>query len=134
MASKARVAILMPIRNMDRAIKFYTKALGGKLQFRGQGEMKDGWASLSVGAQEFWLIAPSKREKRTLAYTTFLVPDIKKFVAGLLKNGVKFQKAEKMSKDTKVEGPIAFESFGASAFFSDSEGNVLMVWQDTMGM
>jgi len=134
MASKTRVAILTPIKDMDRAIKFYTKMLGGELQFRGEGEMKDGWASLKLGTQEFWLISPSKREKRELAYTAFQVKDIKGFVAELLGNGVKFDKPEKMGKETKVEGPIAFESFGASAFFKDSEGNTLMVWQNSPAM
>ncbi|HTT25339.1 MAG TPA: VOC family protein [Thermoplasmata archaeon] len=134
MASKARVAILTPIKDMDRAIKFYTKSLGGELQMRGQGEMKDGWASVKVGAQEFWLVAPSKREKRELAYTTFQVKDIKKYVAELMDSGVKFDQPEKRSKETRVEGPIAFEPFGAAAFFKDSEGNVLMAWQDAMGM
>jgi catechol 2,3-dioxygenase-like lactoylglutathione lyase family enzyme len=134
MASKAKVAILMPIKDMDRAIGFYTKALGGELLMRADGEMKDGWASLKVGAQEFWLIAPSKREKRELAYTTFQVKNIKGFVADLMKQGVKFDKAEKVSKETRVEGPIAYEPFGAAAFFKDSEGNVLMVWQNAPGM
>jgi catechol 2,3-dioxygenase-like lactoylglutathione lyase family enzyme len=134
MASKARLATLMPIRDMDRAIKFYTKMLGAELQFRGDGEMKDGWASLKLGNHEVWLIAPSKREKRDLAYSTFLVKDIKSFVGELVGNGVKFQKPEKMSKETKVEGPIAFETFGASAFFKDSEGNTLMVWQNSPAM
>jgi catechol 2,3-dioxygenase-like lactoylglutathione lyase family enzyme len=134
MASKATLATLLPIRDMDRAIKFYTKTLGGELLFRGQGEMKDGWASLKLAGQEVWLISPSKREKRDLAYTTFLVKNIKSFVSGLESSGVKFQKPEKMSNETKVVGPIAFESFGASAFFKDPEGNLLMVWQNNPSM
>jgi catechol 2,3-dioxygenase-like lactoylglutathione lyase family enzyme len=134
MAQKTQLVTLMPIRDMDRAVKFYTKVLGAKLVFRGQGEMKDGWASLTLGDSGIWLISPSKREKRTLAYSTLIVKNIKTFVAGLQANGVKFQKAEKMSDETKVVGPIAFEGIGASAFFKDSEGNVLMLWQDTMDM
>jgi catechol 2,3-dioxygenase-like lactoylglutathione lyase family enzyme len=134
MASNARLATLVPIRDMDRAIKFYTKKLGAKLEFRGQGEMKDGWAWIKVAGTDIWLISPEKREKRTLAYSTFLVKDIKGFVSGLQKKGVKFAKATKMSKETRVEGPIAFETFGASAFFNDSEGNLYMVWQDTVAM
>jgi len=132
MAAKVRVATLMPIRDMDRAIDFYTKQLGAKLTMRGDGAMKDGWASLSLASHEVWLVAPEKREKRTLAYTTFVVTNIKSFVGGLVKKGVKFQKAEKMGPETKIDGPIAFSPWGASAFFKDSEGNVLMAWQDTM--
>ena len=134
MAPKTTLATLMPIRNMDRAIKFYTKLLGGKLEYRGEGEMKDGFASLKVAGHEIWLISPEKREKRSLAYTTFVVANIKRFVSGLQKGGVKFQRALKMSKETRVDGPIAFEPWGASAFFTDSEGNLLMVWQNTSPM
>ncbi|HZY71037.1 MAG TPA: VOC family protein [Thermoplasmata archaeon] len=132
MAGGMRVATLMPVRKMNRAIKFYTKTLGGKLNARGQGEMKDFWASVNLSGSELWLVAPSEREKRKLAYTTLIVKDIKRTVSGLTKKGVKFDRAERMGKETRVEGPIAFESFGASAFFKDPEGNLLMVWQDFM--
>lgn len=130
MWSKARLATLIPIRDMNRAIKFYTKVLGAKLQYRGQGEMKDFWASLKLGSEELWLVHPSKREKRTLAYSTFLVKDIRADVDELKGKGVKFQRADKPGKESHVEGPITFESFGASAFFKDSEGNLFMLWQN----
>lgn len=132
--SKASVATLMPVVKMDRAIKFYTKALGGKLVYRGEGQMKDYYASLKLGTHEVWLITPEKREKRNLAYTTFLVKDIKEAVKELKQNGVNFERAEKMGKESRIEGPITYESFGASAFFKDSEGNMLMVWQNSPSM
>ncbi|MCI4354890.1 MAG: VOC family protein [Thermoplasmata archaeon] len=121
---------LIPIKNMTRAVRFYTKTLGGKLLYRGEGPMKDAWASLLVGGAQVWFVTPGVREKRKLAYQTFLVKDIRKFVAGLRRRGVKFEKASRMSKETKVEGPIAFDPFGASAFFKDTEGNLLMAWQN----
>jgi predicted enzyme related to lactoylglutathione lyase len=132
--SDAGFATLIPVRNMDRAIKFYTETLGGKLTMRGDGEMKDFWASVRLGKEEFWLTAPETREKRTLAYSTFLVKDIKSVVNELKDRGVKFKRAEKMSKESRLEGPIVYESFGASAFFKDSEGNLLMVWQNNPSM
>jgi len=134
MLSTADYASLVPVRNMARAIKFYTETLGGKVTFRGEGDMKDSWALLELGKENFWLITPETWEKRTLSYSVFLVKNIKKVVEGLQEKGVKFQKAEKMSKDTRIEGPIAFESFGASAFFKDSEGNLLMIWQNNPPM
>ena len=130
MASEARLVTLIPIKDMDRAIKFYTKKLGGKVLYRGRGPMKDFWASVEVGGIETWFVAPEKREVRKLSYHTFLVKDIKKYVAQLQKRGVKFGKAERMNKETRIEGPIAFDTFGASAFFKDSEGNLLMAWQN----
>jgi catechol 2,3-dioxygenase-like lactoylglutathione lyase family enzyme len=120
----------MPIRKMDRAIAFYTTKLGGRVLYRGQGPMKNLWASLKVGGTEVWFVAPEVREKRKLSYHTFVVKDIKRFVASLKRRGVKFERATPMSKEAKVEGPIAFETFGAAAFFKDPEGNLLMAWQN----
>jgi predicted enzyme related to lactoylglutathione lyase len=130
MATGPHLVTLIPIRKMDRAIKFYTKSLGGKLVYRGQGAMKNYWAAMKVGGAEVWFVAPEERETRKLAYQTFVVKDIKRYVAKLARTGVKFEKAMRMNKDTKVEGPIAFDPFGASALFKDSEGNLLMAWQN----
>ncbi len=130
--SESYTATLVPVKNMDRAVKYYTDTLGGKVLYRDKGDMKDFWASLKLGKSEFWLIAPEKREKRDLAYSAFIVDDIRAVVNDLKTKGVKFSRAEKMSKETRVEGPIAIEPFGASAFFKDSEGNVLMAWQTMM--
>ncbi|MCI4334358.1 MAG: VOC family protein [Thermoplasmata archaeon] len=134
MASKTELVSLIPIRNMNRAIKFYKGMLGAKLQMRAPGAMKNFWASLQVGGVQVWFIAPMKREKRSLAYHTFMVKDIRKFVRNLQGKGVRFGRAERMDKNTKVEGPIAFDRVGASAFFNDSEGNLLMVWQSDSSM
>lgn len=134
MFSKARLTTIVPIRNMNRAIRFYTKVLGAKMGDRGRGAMKNFWASVRFGQVEIWLIAPEKREKRTLAYSNFVVKNIRAVVKELQKKGVRFQRAERMGPDTRVEGPIAFESFGASAFFNDSEGNLFMVWQNFPAM
>jgi predicted enzyme related to lactoylglutathione lyase len=133
MLSKAGFATLTPIRNMDRAIKFYTKTLGGKVAMRLKGDMKDMFATVKIGKEEFWLVNnPSQPKKPDLAFSTFIVKDIRAEVKELRKRGARFQAAEKMGPDTKVDGPIAYESFGASAFLKDSEGNLLMLWQDTM--
>ena len=58
-----------------------------------------------------------------------IVKNVKKTVKDLQKNGVKFEPGEKMGEGSKVEGPITSDSFGAEAFFKDSEGNLLMVYQ-----
>lgn len=134
MAKKEQLVSLIPIKKMDRAIEFYTKKLGAKLQMRGEGEMADGWAAMNVAGCDVWFVNPGEIEKRKLAYHTFVTPNIKKFVAGLQKRGVKFDKADPSSKETKVTGPIAWEMYGASAFFKDSEGNLLMAWQNAVPM
>lgn len=129
MPTGASLVSLIPIRNMNRAIKFYTKALGARLVYRGRGSMRDSWASLSLADGDIWLVTPEKREKRELAYNVLMVKNIKSYVKKLQKNGVKFQRAERMGPDTKIDGVIAIESFGSAAMFKDSEGNLIMVWQ-----
>jgi len=115
---------------MDRAINFYTRTLGGSLNMRGQGEMRNYWASVNVGKEEFWLVEPEKREKRDLAYSTFIVKDIKKTVVRLKRKGVKFLRAEKMGPNSRIDGPISYAPYGASAFFRDSEGNLMAIWEN----
>jgi len=128
--SDSRLVTFVPIKDMKRAIKFYTHVLGAKLMYQGEGEMRDTFASVKVGRNEFWLIVPSAKEKRELAYTAFHVKDIRAVVKDLRKRGLSFKRAERMGPDTKVEGPLAIEPFGISAFFKDSEGNLLMIWQN----
>ncbi len=122
-------ATIVPIRNMDRAVKFYTATLGGKLLQRMEGDMKDFWASVKLSGCEFWLVSPEEQEKRELAYSVFVVDDIKAVVSELKGKGVKFRRGEKMGEDSKVVGPISYGSTGANAFFKDSEGNLIMLWQ-----
>jgi len=124
-------ATLIPVKDMDRAVKFYTKTLGGKLLMREKGEMKDFWASIKVSKSEFWLVSPEEQEKLGLAYSVFMVEDIKSAVDDLKGKGVRFSRGEKTGKDSKVVGPITYDSMGNMAFFKDSEGNLLMLWQNT---
>ncbi len=132
MLTKASFATLMNIHNMDRAIKFYTKTLGGKVQMRAPGKMKNMWASVKVGREEFWLIStPGQPKRPELAFSTFIVKDIKGEVESLKKKGVRFQPGESMNGG-RVEGPISYDDYGASAFFKDSEGNLLMLYMMSM--
>jgi catechol 2,3-dioxygenase-like lactoylglutathione lyase family enzyme len=130
MLSDATAVSILPIKNLDRALKFYTGALGGKLKMRGEGEMKDSWASVGLAGSEYWLTVPDKREKLALAYNCFTVKDIKKSVAALSRKGVRFLPGEKMGRGSRVEGAVTVLPWGAkSAFFKDTEGNLLMLWE-----
>ena len=117
---------------MDRAVKFYTDTLGGKVLMRDTGDMKDFWASIKLSGSEFWLVSPEDKEKLELAYSVFTVEDIKAAVGDLKGKGVRFSRGEKTGKDSKVVGPITYDSFGAMAFFKDTEGNLLMLYQNMM--
>jgi predicted enzyme related to lactoylglutathione lyase len=130
MAKSPEFVTLVPIRNMSRAIRFYSKQLGGRLVMRGTGSMKNSWASMSVAGHQIWLVTPQKREKRNLAYMTLIVKDAKRYVKTLQRRGVKFERAEPMGPDSKVDGPLVDAGYGISAYFKDPEGNLWMVWQN----
>ncbi|HTW76238.1 MAG TPA: VOC family protein [Thermoplasmata archaeon] len=130
MAFKSEHVTLIPVRKLPRALRFYTQALGAKLRARGAGAMRNSWAHIRVGGAEVWLIAPPEREKRSLAYSTFVVKNIRKAVKQLRRAGAKFQRAPRGGMTLRTEGPIAFERIGALAFFQDPEGNLLMLWQE----
>jgi len=130
MLSKSKLAVMIPIRNMKRALRFYTKALGGRVNMLGEGEMEGFWASVSVNKAEFWLIRPERYESRKLAYNVFIVNNIKRVVTGMKRKGVKFLPGERAGAGSTVDGPITSMPWGAkSAFFRDSEGNLLMLWE-----
>jgi catechol 2,3-dioxygenase-like lactoylglutathione lyase family enzyme len=132
MLSNSDHATLIPIKKMNRALKFYTEVLGGKLVMRGEGDMKNSFAAVKVGKASFWLIEPERHEKMELSYNAFLVKGIKRVVRGLEKKGAKFLPGEEMGPGSKVDGPIVTESWGAkSAFFKDSEGNLLMLFEQS---
>jgi len=97
---------------------------------RAPGDMKNSWASVNLGKSEFWLVKPDKNEKRDLAYSAFVVKDIKKTVERLKRKKVRFLPAERMGADSKVDGPISYSPYGAAAILKDSEGNLLMLWEN----
>lgn len=115
MLSEAGFATLVPIRDMGRAIKFYTRTLGGRLMMRGLDEMKDYWASVRIGKSDFWLIQPQKREKRELAYSTFIVKDIRRTVKCLKGKGVRFHRAEIRWSRNEGRRPNILQPLGRSS-------------------
>jgi uncharacterized glyoxalase superfamily protein PhnB len=129
MPSSPSFVTLVPIRNMTRAIRYFTKQLGGKLVMRGTGDMRDGWASMRIAGHDVWLIAPDARESRKLAYTSLVVKDAKRYVKTLQQRGVKFQRAERMGPEWKIDGPLMISPYGSMAYFKDPEGNLWMVFE-----
>jgi predicted enzyme related to lactoylglutathione lyase len=134
MFSSAKTIQLIPVKNMQRAVQFYTKKLGATVVMRAPGAMKNYWAAMRFGKTDIWFVAPEKAEKRQLAYTTFEVKNLRAAVKGLQKKGVKFDRGEKSPSSTSVEGPITWEPFGGAAMFHDTEGNLLMMWQNIGSM
>lgn len=115
MLSEAGFATLFPIRDTGRAIKFYTSTLGGRLMMRGEGEMKDSWAFARIRKSDFWLIQPQKREKRELAYSTFVVKDIRRIVKSRKGKSAKFHRAETTWSRNEGRRPNILQPLGRSS-------------------
>ena len=126
--SNMKLVPLIPIKDMDRALKFYRIKLGCKLKQRARGKMRNFWASLRLGNNEIWLVRPEKEEKIELAYNCFITKEIEDSVKKLRSKNVRFQKAPR-GMGGKIREPILYTEHGAMAFFKDSEGNLLMLYK-----
>ncbi|SDF73820.1 VOC family protein [Terriglobus roseus] len=108
--------VSIPVRNQDEALKFYTEALGFKVQtdqeFVPGGQR---WIELSIPGAEtgIALFTPEGHEDRigTFQSMSFRCDDVFQTADGLKQRGVKFYQEPKK------------ESWGSSAIFEDPEGN-----------
>jgi len=105
----------IPVSDQDRALAFYTEALGFTVltdQPMGPGQR---WIELKIpGAQTgLALFTPEGHEDRigTFQSISFLVEDVDKAHAEMVARGVEFDQPPKK------------ESWGTSAIFKDPDGN-----------
>lgn len=109
--------VSIPVKNQDRALKFYTEKLGFKLLLDAPfAEGKQRWIELEIpGADtQVVLFTPEGHEDRigTFSNIVFSSKDIEKTYKELVKKGVEFTE------------PLTKESWGTFALFKDLEGNV----------
>jgi predicted enzyme related to lactoylglutathione lyase len=106
--------ISYPVSNLDRAVKFYQKALGKKPLFH----RKD-WAEFDLDGQRLALQKISHPSKTELvgAVVYFLARPIEGFVFRL------------KEMDTPMIGSIEIYSYGKLARFKDPDGNILGLYE-----
>jgi catechol 2,3-dioxygenase-like lactoylglutathione lyase family enzyme len=105
--------VSVPVRDMERAKRFYRDTLGMQ-----SPNWEDGWPEVETGNVSLYLVDPSRMgvtdwEPHT-AHIALRVPDVAAAKAELEAKGVEFQGEH----DTGVCN---------MAFFRDSEGNALML-------
>jgi len=109
----------IPVRDQDRALRFYTEKLGFRVLTDQQMSDSQRWIELSIpGAQTgIVLFTPEGHEDRigTFLNTSWEVDDIDKTYADLQSRGVEFA------------GPPQKQPWGTFVMMKDSEGNQIVL-------
>jgi predicted enzyme related to lactoylglutathione lyase len=119
---QAKIAFISyPVLNLDRAVKFYQKALGKKPLFH-----REDWAEFELGGQRLALQKTPYPAETSLtrddptgtgAIVYFLAQPIEGFVFRL------------KELDTAMLGNIEIHSYGKLARFKDPDGNILGLYE-----
>jgi catechol 2,3-dioxygenase-like lactoylglutathione lyase family enzyme len=127
MLANARIAAIVPVSSVDRAVEFYEGLLGLDVVARRDDLPQNPEAEFSAG--EGGLLAyesvAAGQSRGTLA--GFRVDDIDAAVTALRERGVKFEEYD--TPDLKTENGIASVGDVRAAWFKDPDGNILAVEQ-----
>ena len=113
----------IPVANLDRARKFYEQKLG----FTPSREVAGGVAyEFANGTAAFMYPTPNAGTSRA-SQAFWQVEDVEKEVAELKARGVKFEEYD--MPGLKTTNGIATGGGAKSAWFKDSEGNIMAIIQ-----
>lgn len=109
----------IPVRDQDRALRFYTEKLGFRILTDQQFSDTQRWIELSIPGAETGIVlfTPQGHEDRigTFVNTSWEVDNIDKTYGELLGRGVEFT------------GPPQKQPWGTFVILKDSEGNQIVV-------
>jgi len=121
---KYRLIVDIKVIDLERAVKFYTQALGLTCRIHKQD---DGWAGIAVGDAEIHLYV----DGGVTGDVEFYVDDLEEAVTRMTQNGVMFNSGIDKPSAIRVDGNNITEfPWGRIAFFRDSEGNELALVKD----
>lgn len=127
MLANARIAAVIPVSSVDRAVEFYEGVLGFNVVARRDDLPQNREAEFSAG--EGGLVTyesvAAGQSRGTLA--GFRVDDIDDAVTTLRERGVTFEEYD--MPDLKTENGIASVGDVRAAWFKDPDGNILAVEQ-----
>ncbi len=119
------VAATLPASDMERAIDFYRVMLG----LEPYQNDPDGSARYRVG-DTMLMVYPSEYAGTNKATAAgFEVEDLDSVVAELRSRGIEFQEFDYGEMKT-VDGILAMPDGSRGAWFNDTEGNIIGVFQD----
>lgn len=111
--------------NLDRAISFYTQFFKFSLLGKIEEADADPWAALKTENAIIWL----GKEGTSTGLILLIDKDMERFVNQLGDKGVIFFLPEKFKNKSLENSKILKTEWGTHAWFNDSEGNVVMLFQ-----
>ena len=124
MLKTAPLYAYFPVSDLDRAQKFYESTLG-----LGPGERVGPGLSFQCGFGTAFFMYPSPGAGTNRASTAcWKVGDVDAVVAWLKSRGVVFEEYD--AQGTKTVGGVFARGGAKSAWFKDSEGNIMALVQD----
>ena len=123
MLSNAPVTAIAPAQNIERAKKFYGETLG--LKSLPAPTSDDALFEAGKGTTIYLYQRPPSHAEHTLA--AFLVDNIEEEMKALKDKGVVFEEYD--MPGLKTENGVATWGNAKSAWFKDSEGNILSLTQ-----
>jgi catechol 2,3-dioxygenase-like lactoylglutathione lyase family enzyme len=125
MLANAPVSAILVATDIERAKKFYIGNLGLRL-VETSGSPEDGAMFKSGDGTMLYLYEREGGTKADHTVAGWLVADIEKAVEGLSERGVVFEQYDMPGLKTDERG-IAVEGPAKSAWFKDTEGNILAI-------
>ena len=124
MLSDSRVYAALPAVDFERAKNFYKEKVG-----LSPSEERPGGAFYDLGENSRFLLFPSAgKASGDHTQVSFLVSDIEAEVKDLKAKGIEFQEYD--MPELKTENSIAQIGPSRAAWFLDSEGNVVALFQE----
>ena len=124
MLSDSAVTTMLPVKNMDRARKFYE----GRLGLTPGGFKPDGKFVYTVGGSTLALFPKPEGTKADHTAISFRVPDIAAAIQVLKSAGVMFEDYD--YPGLKTVDHVCVLGAEKAAWFMDTEGNCLCIHED----
>ena len=125
MLTDAKITTMLPVADVERARRFYADRLG----LREIAVAGDGTHIFEAGAGAIGLRQAEPGSQSEQTALSFMVADLEKEIEELTSRGVMF--ADYDLPDLKTVDHIAKFGDEKAAWFTDTEGNILCVHQNT---
>ena len=129
MLSKAEIAAIVPVSDVDKAVEFYGSVLGLELDVRRDDLPENREAELRAGDGSLVVYESVAAGQSRGTVAGFRVEDLDAVVAGLRERGVAFEEYD--LPDLKTENGIASIGDLRAAWARDPDGNIIAFEQRT---
>jgi catechol 2,3-dioxygenase-like lactoylglutathione lyase family enzyme len=129
MLSKAEIAAIVPVSNVNKAVEFYGNVLGLELDVRRDDLPENREAEFRAGDGSLVVYESVAAGQSRGTVAGFRVEDLDAVVAGLRERGVAFEEYD--LPDLKTENGIASIGDLRAAWARDPDGNIIAFEQRT---